>query len=226
MNRICMAGLVMGAGLLLTGCTLVIPSQIEYPDADAAKEALNHATTVTFLTEDLEDVDTMGDILADEKIAAYMSQSGFWNVKWTVNVDDQDWFYLKNVTDEPINDVEGVISGTTYGYYDMDDNCLGYGQKRVITPEGGEKAWYIQFLDADGNVREDYYAIEDGTILLDSERNVIARVDGKIDMIGSGCTINFVVEDGVDQEVDIKDKIVMTMPTFNELQRYYLDNYR
>ena len=226
MNRICMAGLVMGAGLLLTGCTLVIPSQIEYPDADAAKEALNHATTVTFLTEDLEDVDTMGDILADEKIAAYMSQSGFWNVKWTVNVDDQDWFYLKNVTDEPINDVEGVISGTTYGYYDMDDNCLGYGQKRVITPEGGEKAWYIQFLDADGNVREDYYAIEDGTILLDSERNVIARVDGKIDMIGSGCTINFVMEDGVDQEVDIKDKIVMTMPTFNELQRYYLDNYR
>ena len=225
MNRICMAGLVMGAGLLLTGCTLVIPSQIEYPDADAAKEALNHATTVTFLTEDLEDVDTMGDILADEKIAAYMSQSGFWNVKWTVNVDDQDWFYLKNVTDEPINDVEGVISGTTYGYYDMDDNCLGYGQKRVITPEGGEKAWYIQFLDADGNVREDYYAIEDGTILLDSERNVIARVDGKIDMIGSGCTINFVMEDGVDQEVDIKDKIVMTMPTFNELQRYYLDNY-
>ena len=168
----------------------------------------------------------MGDILADEKIAAYMSQSGFWNVKWTVNVDDQDWFYLKNVTDEPINDVEGVISGTTYGYYDMDDNCLGYGQKRVITPEGGEKAWYIQFLDADGNVREDYYAIEDGTILLDSERNVIARVDGKIDMIGSGCTINFVMEDGVDQEVDIKDKIVMTMPTFNELQRYYLDNYR
>ena len=226
MNRICMAGLVMGAGLLLTGCTIVIPSQIEYPDADAAKEALNHATTVTFLTEDLEDVDTMGDILADEKIAAYMSQSGFWNVKWTVNVDDQDWFYLKNVTDEPINDVEGVISGTTYGYYDMDDNCLGYGQKRVITPEGGEKAWYIQFLDADGNVREDYYAIEDGTILLDSERNVIARVDGKIDMIGSGCTINFVMEDGVDQEVDIKDKIVMTMPTFNELQRYYLDNYR
>ena len=225
MNRICMAGLVMGAGLLLTGCTLVIPSQIEYPDADAAKEALNHATTVTFLTEDLEDVDTMGDILADEKIAAYMSQSGFWNVKWTVNVDDQDWFYLKNVTDEPINDVEGVISGTTYGYYDMDDNCLGYGQKRVITPEGGEKAWYIQFLDADGNVREDYYAIEDGTILLDSERNVIARVDGKIDMIGTGCTINFVMEDGVDQEVDIKDKIVMTMPTFNELQRYYLDNY-
>ena len=226
MNRICMAGLVMGAGLLLTGCTLVIPSQIEYPDADAAKEALNHASTVTFQTEDLEDVDTMGNILADEKIAAYMSESGFWNVKWTVNVDDQDWFYLKNVTDEPINDVEGVISGTTYGYYDMDDNCLGYGQKRVITPEGGEKAWYIQFLDADGNVREDYYAIEDGTILLDSERNVIARVDGKIDMIGSGCTINFVMEDGVDQEVDIKDKIVMTMPTFNELQRYYLDNYR
>lgn len=225
MNRKCMAGLVMGAGLLLTGCTLVIPSQIEYPDADAAKEALNHATTVTFQTEDLEDVDTMGDILADGKIAAYMSQSGFWNVKWTVNVDDQDWFYLKSVTDEPINDVEGVVSGTTYGYYDMDDNCLGYGQERVITPEGGEKAWYIQFLDADGNPKEDYYATEDGTILLDSERNVIARVDGKIDMIGSGCTINFVMEDGVDQEVDIKDKIVMTMPTFNELQRYYLDNY-
>ena len=156
MDRKIMAGLVLGAGLLLTGCSLVIPSQIEYPDADAAKEALNHASTVTFLTEDLEDADTMGNILADEKIAGYMSQSGFVNIKWTVNVDDQDWFYLKVVTDEPINNVEGVKTGSTYGYYDMNDNCLGYGQERVITPEGGEEAWYIQFLDADGNPKEDY----------------------------------------------------------------------
>ena len=225
MDRKIMAGIVMGAGLVFTGCSMVIPSQIEYPDADAAKEALNHATTVTFLTEDLEDADAMGNILADEKIAGYMSQSGLVNIKWTVNVDDQDWFYLKMVTDEPINDVEGVKTGSTYGYYDMDDNCLGYGQERVITPEGGEEAWYIQFLDADGNPKEDYYATEDGTMLLDSEGNVIARVDGSIDMTGSGCTINFVMEDGVDQEVDIKDKIVMTMPKFDKLKRYYLDNY-
>ncbi len=62
-------------------------------------------------------------------------------------------------------------------------------------------------------------------MLLDSEGNVIARVNGSIDLIGTGCTINFVMEDGVDQEVDIKDKIVMTMPKFDELKRYYLDNY-
>lgn len=41
-----------------------------------------------------------------------MKNTGFINLKWTVSVDDVDWFYLKIVTDEPINDVEGIVSGT------------------------------------------------------------------------------------------------------------------
>ena len=40
----------------------------------------------------------------------------------------EDWFYLGDPKDNFIYNLEGVNSGTTYAYYDMDDNCLGYAQ--------------------------------------------------------------------------------------------------
>ena len=202
-------------GLWLTGCGKA--PQMEFDSAEEAIEALNTAENIEIYA-DLYSKKKKTEIVADGKVAGYLQGD-------TVYIDGEEWFSIDYVTDEPINNVEGVKTGSTYGYYDMDDNCLGYGQERVIAPDGGEEAWYIQFLDADGNPKEDYYATEEGTMLLDSEGNVIARVNGSIDLIGTGCTINFVMEDGVDQEVDIKDKIVMTMPKFDELKRYYLDNY-
>lgn len=47
--------------------------------------------------------------------------------------------------------MEGVNSGNTYGYYDMDDNCLGYAQERILESDTLERAYYIVFLDAEGN---------------------------------------------------------------------------
>ena len=80
-KRKIMAGLVLSAGLILSGCSVVIPSSIEYANADEAKEALNHASTVTLRIEDLENANVRGDILADEKNAGYLSENGFINPK-------------------------------------------------------------------------------------------------------------------------------------------------
>ena len=103
---------IFTAAYVLTGCG-AISSPIEYDSADAAKEALQSASVLT-VECNLEDADPAGNLLADGKIAGFMKNTGFINLKWTVSVDDVDWFYLKIVTDEPINDVEGIVSGTTY----------------------------------------------------------------------------------------------------------------
>ena len=207
---------IFTAAYVLTGCG-AISSPIEYDSADAAKEALQSASVLT-VECNLEDADPAGNLLADGKIAGFMKNTGFINLKWTVSVDDVDWFYLKIVTDEPINDVEGIVSGTTYAYYDIDDTCLGYSQEQVI-----DGAFFIAFLDADGN-RKDYLASEDGTVLFDSSFNVIGRAKGQHSILGSDCQITVTMEDGVDQEVDLKDKLAMTMPIYDEEKRWYLDN--
>ena len=218
-RTVMIAGLVLGAGLMLAGCAAPA-SAIEYADADAAREALNTTSTVTFEVYSMEDVNLAGDILADEKVAGYWCESGLLDMKWTVSVDDEDLFYVKCVTDEPINDMEGVNSGTTYGCYDMNDNCLGYGQQQIIASEGDEEQWLMMFLDAEGNAREDYYASEDGDVLYDWDGNGIASVNGDLGVLG-GCTITFTMEDSAEQEVDIKDKFVMMMPVLSEMKDEY-----
>ena len=56
----------------------------------------------------------------------------------------------------------------------MDDTCLGYSQEQVI-----DGAFFIAFLDADGN-RKDYLASEaNGTVPFDSSFNVIGRAKGQ-----------------------------------------------
>lgn len=62
-----------------------------------------------------------------------------------------------------------MISGTTYGYYDENDKCLGYAQSQCITTADGDRDYYMVFLDADGNAKE-YYSKEDGSVLYDKER--------------------------------------------------------
>lgn len=100
---------------VLLGCR---KSNVEsYASAEEAKQAMSQCRT--FLVEgDLDEVNQEGNILADGKIAGRLKETGILNTKWTVSVDGKTWFWMKFVTDEPINNIDGVIAGTTYGYYD------------------------------------------------------------------------------------------------------------
>ena len=106
---------------MLSGCGK--SDRESYASAEEAKQAMNQCRT--FVVEgDLEDVNQEGDILADGKRAGRLKETGILNTKWTVSVDGKTWFWIKFVTDEPINNIDGVIAGTTYGYYDENGNKL------------------------------------------------------------------------------------------------------
>ena len=165
---------------------------------------------------ELDEVNQQGDILADDKVAAYVIESGFFDTKWTVSVDGEDWFYVKYVTDEPVNNVDGVNSGSTYGYYDMDDNCLGYAQDRIIETDALERDYYMVFLDAEGNPREDYLAEEKGRYLYDYDGNVIGEGYADMDSFFSDACH---VEVQTDTEMNFMDKFAMYMRLFFEYKQ-------
>ncbi len=211
-----LAGVV---SLMLIGCSDT--SRVVISDAQAAKEALNTASSVYF-NGNLDDVNQKTDILADEAVAGRMEESGFFNTKWTVTVGGETWFYLKIVTDEPINEnTDEYVSAATYGYYDKNDNCLGYAQQRAIRGDDSH-AYYFYFMDADKNLR-DYRMEETGEYIIDMDGNMIARADSGMDLVGAGCHIQVDMEEGCDMQVDFMDKMAMYIQQYDELYFWYSD---
>lgn len=196
---------------MLSGCGK--SDRESYASAEEAKQAMNQCRT--FVVEgDLEDVNQEGDILADGKRAGRLKETGILNTKWTVSVDGKTWFWIKFVTDEPINNIDGVIAGTTYGYYDENNRCLGYAQERLFENENLEREYYLVFMDADGNPK-DYLAEEHGEELYDYEGNQIGS--GKADLkgyIGEKCYFEIDTEPGV--SVDAVDKMAMYLQLFSK----------
>lgn len=214
LKAVCIAGSVM---MLLSGCN--IASAIEYSGVDEAKEAINNAQVLT-IESDLEDANPAGNIKADGKVAGYMENSGLFNIKWTVSIDDQTWFYVKYAPDEPAVQNEEILSSTTYGYYDANDNCLGYAQKRVVDTPDGIGGYYLIFMDPDGNPKE-YYATGEGDTLYDGEGNVIGTGKSSGGFFGSDCYQEITMVEGNEVQVDFQDKVAMALSLYNELYERY-----
>lgn len=214
-----LVGLILAGvvSLMAAGCSDT--SQTVISDVQEAKDALNTASSIYF-NGNLEDVNQKTNILADEAVAGRMEESGIFNTKWTVTVGGETWFYVKIVTDEPINEnTDEYVSAATYGYYDENDNCLGYAQERAIRGDDGH-GYYFYFMDADKNIR-DYCMEETGEYIMDMDGNVIARADSGTDFVGAGCHIQIDMEEDCDMQIDFMDKMVMYIKQYNELYFWY-----
>ena len=156
------AGLLLGLLIvLMTGCGT---PQMEYDTAEEAKQALVRAQTIEIYV-DLYTPHSKTEILADGKVAAVLKGK-------TVYVDGEEWFHYDYVTEEPINeDREGVITATTYGYYDNEGSFLGYAQKQCREMPGGYD-YYMMFLDTEWNPLP-YYSSVDGETLYDENGSVV-----------------------------------------------------
>lgn len=170
-RRLQLCAVLLGTGLIFTGCG---KSEQVTVSAEDGQTLLENATAIS-LEGDLDDIVVDTDIRADGQAAGHVQERGFWDSKWTVSTGEgESWFYLRYVTDEPINeDTESYVTGSTYGYYDMEDHCLGYAQERVLETDTLSRGWYLTFLDGEGNPKE-YLADEEASRIFDYEGNVIA----------------------------------------------------
>lgn len=112
--------------------------------AEEAKAALDGKGEIR-LGADYEEINQFEEIWVNNSIAGVLRETGLLNTKWTVSVKQETRFYVAYVTDQPVNDQPGIDSGNTYGFYDAEDNCLGYAQERL----NGEGTWQYVFLDND-----------------------------------------------------------------------------
>ena len=154
-------------------------------------------------------------------LSAYAAESG-----WTMEGDSQvyydedgylvtdswrkngeDWFYLGDPKDNFIYNLEGVNSGTTYAYYDMDDNCLGYAQTRIMETDGLEHDWYIVFLDADGNIRADYLTDERCHYVMDFDGNVLGTCSATEETFSDKYEVKVQMNEG--EQMDLMDKVAI-----------------
>lgn len=120
------------------------------------------------------------DLVVDNQTAGLLQESGFFDAHWNISAGGEDWFYAKFVTGEWINDVDGVISATTYGLYDMSDNCLGYCQERVV-----DGTYWFVFLNADGT-EKGYYMDEYGNCVYSDDGTVLATANFTVESYSSG----------------------------------------
>lgn len=155
---------------MLGGCGKERVPESEFATADEAKEALTSAETIEIYF-DLYGSKRKTKIVADGKVAGYLQKN-------TVYINEEEWFSIDYVEDEPINDREG--SGTTYGYYDASGTCLGYAQEQYVDTSYGKDTRLI-FLDVD-ETPLDYQSSRSGRILYDENDEEIGS--GKIGRSG------------------------------------------
>lgn len=178
---------------------------------DEAWAALEGANTL-YLTGDLDDVNTFSDIKADEKIVGKVQEKGLINNTMIVTVNDTEQFYYKFVTSGEI--MEGKV-GTTYGCFDMDDNCLGYMQLRF-----GDGTSRYAFLNADGSEKS-YYLDEELTTFLNADGEPIGSVEAELD---STISKNFHIEIktyATQEKVEYIDKLAVYWSAVNWLNSEY-----
>jgi len=118
-------GIALIAALIISVLLLGCEEAATYATADDAKAALNGQGVIT-IDGDFSEPNQASDIRVNNGFAGFMRETGLINGKWTISANYEEWFYVKYVTGEPVNHQEGVNSGSTLGFYDMDDNCLGY----------------------------------------------------------------------------------------------------
>lgn len=218
MKRIGLKGLLVTGAMATMLCGCVEPVET-ISDAQEAKEAMNGASNI-YMEGDYDDVNQETDILADGVNAGRMEESGFLDTKWTVTAGDETWFYVKFVTDEPINeDPEGYTCSTTYGYYDANDNCLGYAQQRATLGDDS-MGYYYYFMDAEQNLK-DYLMEETGKYFTDLDGNVIAEAYSDNEAIGNGCSIQINMAEGCDTQIDFMAKLIMYLEQYDEMKSWY-----
>ena len=155
-------------------------------DAATGQAMLNSASTWSIKCHG-HSVNKRCDLVVDNQTAGQLQESGFFDAHWNILAGGEEWFYAKYVTGEWINNVEGVVSATTYGIYDMNDNCLGYCQERVMDGD----YWYV-FLNADGTERG-LYMDENGSTIYSYDGTVLATANYTIEDYRSGIYNMFIM---------------------------------
>ena len=141
-----------------------------------AEKALQEAKTLNF-SGNLDDTGSISDIEADGRIVGRVEEHGsLYDTHLRVIIGGKDKFFLRYVTGEPVNNQKKNVSGTTYGYYNTKNECVGYAQERWIKGKG----YQLVFLDKKGKSRGCYAVMKDYYDEKDRATEICVKKDKQI----------------------------------------------
>jgi len=113
---------------------------------------------VIHLTGDIDDVNTFSDVIADGQNVGAVKEHGLLDNTIAFSVDEEDQFsigFCDFDEEDKVVENENYPWSTTYTYYDMDGNRLGYAQDRALF-KGENEGYMMTFLDAEGKMKNYY----------------------------------------------------------------------
>lgn len=221
---------------LLSTCMAGCGSEKEqFPklEEQEARTAFGQSSNIR-LTGDIDDVNTFSDVIADSKNVGEVKEHGFLNNRITYSVDGEDQFYIAfcdyDEEDKVVEDERYAIS-TTYTYYDMDGNRLGYAQDRALFK--GDDEWYVMvFLDTEGNMKNYYIEPYDdwdhewadgGAGVYNMDREKVGEISLELtNVLTNSFSIGMELGDAAD-ELSEMDRVAIYWRCVNEMNDKYDD---
>lgn len=143
-----------------------------------ARDTLASSKTI-YLTGKRRHIHASSDVEADGALVGYVQEKGFFNSRYVYSIDGEKQFYVKYIeSDGSLFNNNEYTAGETRGYFDMDENCIGYMQE-VFQPE--KKRGDFFFFDARGKVKPYYIPnfswTRYGAVIYDMDGNEAGHID-------------------------------------------------
>ncbi len=224
--------LILSLIILMAGCG---SSDEQFPklEGQEARTAFARSSNIQ-LTGDIDDVNTFSDVIADVKNVGELKEHGIFDHRITYSLDGVDQFYIAycdyDEEDKVVKD-ERYATSTTYTYYDMDGNRLGYAQDRALFK--GDDEWYVMvFLDTEGNMKNYYIEPYDdwghewakgGAGVYNMNREKVGEISLKLtSIISNGFSIEMELGDAAD-ELSEMDRVAIYWRCVSEMNDSYAD---
>ena len=220
-----LAGVLVACGMvMLTGCA--VAKSLDFDSEEAAQNALDTASAVRFDGDDIKEANQTGNIYADGKVAGFLQEKGFLNSQIIISMNDNTWMYQKIVEDEPSSEeLPGEAMGSAYGIFDANDNAVAYVQERLMETEVFPRAFYLVFLDADGNPTG-YLADEEGKNVYDFDGNLVCTGSAQMNgVLGTDYNVEIQMEPGTDVQIDFAYKLGLYAKLYYDLRSWYSLTY-
>lgn len=220
-----LAGVLVACGMvMLTGCA--VAKSLDFDSEEAAQNALDTASAVRFDGDDIKEANQTGNIYADGKVAGFLQEEGFLNSQIIISMNDNTWMYQKIVEDEPSSEeLPGEAMGSAYGMFDANDNAVAYVQERLMETDVFPRAFYLVFLDVDGNPTG-YLADEEGKNVYDFDGNLVCTGSAQMNgVLGTDYNIEITMEPGTDAQIDFAYKLGLYAKLYYDLRSWYSLTY-
>lgn len=163
---------------------------------------------------DFDDWTQKPSIWVDNHYLGNLVEKGIINWRVKLLAGEEEMFRIRY---DDIDLDEGV-TGNTYGYFDSDDQAIGYAEETLEPLKDGTKDYVYLFYDQNKNKKAYYYYGKDGWNIYNANGDLIVQGTYDYKAITSEYEITIT---SYNQSVDLKDKMII----YVQLSFYLQSNY-